>query len=94
MSTTDRRLPDRPSRLIARLLPTALAALLAACASAPAGFRYQVPADESAKVDKYIAPEAASGYTEKPGWSTKRFARSASRWPRRTRWPPMPATRC
>lgn len=75
MTTTDRRLLDR---LTVRLVPTALAALLAACASAPAGFRYQPPADEAAKVEKYVAPEAASGYTEKPGWSTKRFAVAAA----------------
>ena len=61
-----------------RLLPVTLAALLAACASAPAGFRYQVPADELARTDKYIAPEAASGYTEKPGWATKRYAVAAA----------------
>jgi gamma-glutamyltranspeptidase/glutathione hydrolase len=61
-----------------RLLSVALAALLAACASAPAGFRYQVPADEMARTDKYAAPEAASGYTEKPGWTTKRYAVAAA----------------
>jgi gamma-glutamyltranspeptidase/glutathione hydrolase len=61
-----------------RLLPLTLAALLAACASAPAGLRYQVPADELARTDKYLAPEAASGYTEKPGWTTKRHAVAAA----------------
>ena len=61
-----------------RPLPIALAALLAACASAPVGLRYQVPADEAARTDKYIAPEAASGYTEKPGWTTKRYAVAAA----------------
>jgi gamma-glutamyltranspeptidase/glutathione hydrolase len=49
-----------------RPLLTALAAacLLAACASAPSNFSYSVPQQ----------PEAASGYTEKPGWATKKFA--------------------
>jgi len=49
---------------------TALAAalLLAACASAPSKFSYSVPAQ----------PEGASGYTEKPGWATSRFAVAAA----------------
>ncbi len=38
-------------------------------ASAFTGFAYTVPA---------IAPEAASGYTEKPGWATMRFAVAAA----------------
>lgn len=53
-----------------RLLTTALAAaaLLAACASAPTNFTYTVP-DQ---------PEAASGYTAKPGWATSKFAVAAA----------------
>lgn len=53
-----------------RLLTTALAAaaLLAACASAPSNFTYTVP-DQ---------PEAASGYTAKPGWATSKFAVAAA----------------
>ncbi len=49
---------------------TALAAalLLAACASAPSKFSYSVPAQ----------PEGASGYTEKPGWATSKFAVAAA----------------
>lgn len=51
------------------LLAVAAAALLAACASAPpSSFTYTVPAQ----------PEAASGYTEKPGWATRKFAVAAA----------------
>ena len=46
----------------------AAASLLAACASAPTTFTYSVPQQ----------PEAASGYTEKPGWATKKFAVAAA----------------
>ncbi len=46
----------------------AIAALLAGCASGPANFSYTVP-DQ---------PEAASGYTEKPGWATHTFAVAAA----------------
>ena len=46
----------------------AIAALLAGCASAPTNFSYTVP-DQ---------PEAASGYTEKPGWATHTFAVAAA----------------
>ncbi len=47
----------------------AVAALLAACASAPSSnFSYTVPAQ----------PEGASGYTEKPGWATTKFAVAAA----------------
>jgi gamma-glutamyltranspeptidase/glutathione hydrolase len=47
----------------------ALVALLAACASAPTGnFQYQAP----------DMPEGSSGYTEKPGWATKKFAVAAA----------------
>jgi gamma-glutamyltranspeptidase/glutathione hydrolase len=45
-----------------------LALLLAGCASGPASFQYQVPEQ----------PEAASGYTEKPGWATRHFAVAAA----------------
>src|SRR5690554_3771756 len=38
-------------------------------ASAEVSFRYDLPA---------ISPEAASGYTEKPGWATQRFAVAAA----------------
>ncbi len=44
---------------------------LAGCATAPA-FQYQIP-DLALK-----APEAASGYTEKPGWVAKRFMVAAA----------------
>ncbi|MFN9726972.1 gamma-glutamyltransferase family protein [Acidovorax sp.] len=45
------------------------AALLAACTHNPsASFRYVVP----------IQPEGASGYTEKPGWATQKFAVAAA----------------
>ena len=44
------------------------AALLAACASAPSNFSYTVPAQ----------PEGSSGYTEKPGWATTKFAVAAA----------------
>ncbi len=46
----------------------AAAALLAACASAPPNFSYTVP-DQ---------PEGSSGYTEKPGWATRKFAVAAA----------------
>ncbi|WP_298208385.1 gamma-glutamyltransferase family protein [Acidovorax sp.] len=46
----------------------ALAALLAGCASAPSQSAYTVPAQ----------PEGASGYTEKPGWATEKFAVAAA----------------
>jgi gamma-glutamyltranspeptidase/glutathione hydrolase len=50
----------------------ALAALLGACASTPSGpttsFSYAVP-DQ---------PEGASGYTEKPGWATQKYAVAAA----------------
>ncbi len=46
----------------------AAAALLAACASGPSNFSYTVP-DQ---------PEGSSGYTEKPGWATARFAVAAA----------------
>jgi gamma-glutamyltranspeptidase/glutathione hydrolase len=57
-----------------RFAPTLLvAALLAACASAPTtGIGYRVP-DYAQR-----APEAASGYTEKPGWSAQKFMVAAA----------------
>lgn len=42
--------------------------LLAACARAPTHFSYTPP----------LQPEAASGYTEKPGWATLRFSVAAA----------------
>jgi gamma-glutamyltranspeptidase/glutathione hydrolase len=48
------------------------AALLAACASAPADLPYRIP-DHAQR-----APEAASGYTEKPGWSAQKFMVAAA----------------
>ena len=48
---------------------TALAALLAGCAgTSPSQFAYTVPAQ----------PEGSSGYTEKPGWATEKFAVAAA----------------
>lgn len=55
-------------RLPHSLTTLALAALLAACASAPGQFTYTVPNQ----------PEGSSGYTEKPGWATSRFAVAAA----------------
>jgi gamma-glutamyltranspeptidase/glutathione hydrolase len=46
----------------------AATALLAACATAPSDFRYTPP----------LLPEAASGYVEKPGWATHKFAVAAA----------------
>jgi gamma-glutamyltranspeptidase/glutathione hydrolase len=46
----------------------AAASLLAACASTPSNFTYSVPQQ----------PEAASGYTAKPGWATSKFAVAAA----------------
>jgi gamma-glutamyltranspeptidase / glutathione hydrolase len=43
-------------------------AVLAACATAPSKFSYNPP----------LLPEAPSGYTEKPGWATSRFAVAAA----------------
>jgi gamma-glutamyltranspeptidase/glutathione hydrolase len=48
------------------------ALLLAACATAPSGLSYRVP-DAAQR-----APEAASGYTEKPGWSARKFMVAAA----------------
>lgn len=48
------------------------ATLLAACATAPSGLDYRVP-EQALR-----APEAASGYTEKPGWSAQKFMVAAA----------------
>ncbi|WP_411878309.1 gamma-glutamyltransferase [Polaromonas sp. YR568] len=58
----------------------AATALLAACASNPASFTYQVPAGEAARGTSVSAmqPEGASGFTPKPGWATKKFAVAAA----------------
>ena len=56
------------TRITLPLGALALAALLAGCASAPGNFSYTVP-DQ---------PEGASGYTEKPGWATRKFAVAAA----------------
>ncbi len=46
----------------------ALALLLTGCASTPSNFSYTVPNQ----------PEGSSGYTEKPGWATTKFAVAAA----------------
>ncbi len=56
---------NRPSALAA----LACAALLAGCAS---GFRYTPPAAAP------ITPEGGSGWTDKPGWATEKFAVAAA----------------
>ena len=55
-------------RLTHSLTTLAVAALLAACVSAPVNFSYTVPNQ----------PEGSSGYTEKPGWATSKFAVAAA----------------
>ena len=50
------------------LTSVAAACLLAACATAPAPFIYNTPAQ----------PEGSSGYSPKPGWATKKFAVAAA----------------
>ena len=50
------------------LTSVALAALLAACATAPVPFVYTAPAQ----------PEGSSGYSSKPGWATTKFAVAAA----------------
>jgi gamma-glutamyltranspeptidase/glutathione hydrolase len=59
----------RTCRGLAALLA---AALLAACAAPPQAFRYRAP-DAGLQ-----APEAASGYTDKPGWSARHFMVAAA----------------
>jgi gamma-glutamyltranspeptidase/glutathione hydrolase len=44
------------------------AALLTACATGPSNFSYTPP----------LLPEGASGYTDKPGWATRKFAVAAA----------------
>ena len=63
-------MPQHPARAhCATALAAGLASvLLAACASTPGGFGYQVP-DQ---------PEGSSGFAEKPGWATERFAVAAA----------------
>ncbi|MCB2001109.1 MAG: gamma-glutamyltransferase [Rhodoferax sp.] len=56
---------NRPYRALGAI---ALATLLAACAGGPGNFSYSVP-DQ---------PEGASGYAEKPGWATRKFAVAAA----------------
>jgi gamma-glutamyltranspeptidase/glutathione hydrolase len=51
-----------------KLTLLAAAALLAACATGPSNFSYSPP----------LLPEAASGFTEKPGWATAKFAVAAA----------------
>ena len=62
--------PTRPSvqRLAMAASAVSAALMLGACASGPGAFQYQVP----------VQPEAASGYTEKPGWATATFAVAAA----------------
>ncbi|AOG23972.1 gamma-glutamyltransferase family protein [Acidovorax sp. RAC01] len=69
MPTYNAHLPITPLRLTAPVV-LAIAAVLAGCASAPATapFAYSVPAQ----------PEGSSGYTEKPGWATEKFAVAAA----------------
>jgi gamma-glutamyltranspeptidase / glutathione hydrolase len=55
-------------RIKLALLGVTALALVAACATAPSNFSYQPP----------LLPEAASGYTEKPGWAATRFAVAAA----------------
>ena len=54
----------------------AAAALLAACASS--NFQYHVPASKGAPGNTFAQPEAASGYSPKPGWATTKFAVAAA----------------
>ena len=56
-----------PLRPLTPLSLLTAAALVAGCASAPP-VSYTIPAQ----------PEAASGYTEKPGWATSQFAVAAA----------------
>jgi gamma-glutamyltranspeptidase / glutathione hydrolase len=59
-------------KTIRRWIAPLLAALVAGCATAPGGLGYRVP-DHALR-----APEAASGYTEKPGWSAQKFMVAAA----------------
>ena len=51
-------------RVASSFLPLVLACLLAGCAVTSANFRYALP----------VQPEPPSGYSEKPGWASTRFA--------------------
>ncbi|TFZ08677.1 gamma-glutamyltransferase [Ramlibacter humi] len=52
-----------------KLTALAFTAVVAGCAGTPpSSFQYQPP----------VQPEAASGYTEKPGWATRKFAVAAA----------------
>lgn len=62
------RQPPFHARLATALAAGLAIALLTACSSAPGRFQYQVPEQ----------PEGSSGYTEKPGWATERFAVAAA----------------
>lgn len=55
---------------------TLLCALLVACSSTPPAFKYRAP--ERLLEPLPIAPEIASGYTPKPGWSAQRFMVAAA----------------
>ena len=59
----------QPTRLFA-LSAVALAALLAGCASS-GPFNYTAP-------NLPAQPEGASGWTDKPGWATEKFAVAAA----------------
>lgn len=61
-------LPEAARTLACRLSLFASAVWLAGCASQPSQFAYTVPAQ----------PEGSSGYTEKPGWATEKFAVAAA----------------
>ena len=58
----------RPAFLRTSLSAVGIAALLVACGTLPGSFSYTVP-DQ---------PEGSSGYTEKPGWATTKFAVAAA----------------
>ncbi len=64
-----------PCRAVASASLLAGCVLLAACASTPGTFTYTPPAVTSATPAQ---PEAASGYTAKPGWATQKFAVAAA----------------
>lgn len=61
-------MPRRPSSRLAALFASGLSALLLAACSSPPRLEYRVP-DQ---------PEGSSGYTEKPGWASERFAVAAA----------------
>ena len=65
-------LPPSPAqrRLLSVALACAIAATLAGCAS-PRAFQYTAP-------EQPAQPEAASGWTDKPGWATEKFAVAAA----------------